>query len=145
MKTYQQFRLNKKNLGSALFFLFVLALVPIAPSQTSSSAAAPDEAAVHQRADALLKQMTLEEKLGQLNQLFAFGPRVLSTMPFPKASWGRCFLLRILRRSITFNISPLKNHGCTFRLSLDLTLFTAFALFSPCRSPWPLRGILPPR
>jgi beta-glucosidase len=74
VKTYQQFRLNKKNLGSALLFLFALALVPIAPSQTPSSAAAPDEATVHQRADALLKQMTLEEKLGQLNQLFAFGP-----------------------------------------------------------------------
>jgi beta-glucosidase len=74
VKTYQQFRLNKKNLGVALFFLFALALVPIAPSQTSPSAAAPDEATVHQRADALLKQMTLEEKLGQLNQLFAFGP-----------------------------------------------------------------------
>jgi beta-glucosidase len=74
VKTYQQFRLNKKNLGSALFFLFALALVPLAPSQTSSSTAALDEAAVHQRADALLKQMTLEEKLGQLNQLFAFGP-----------------------------------------------------------------------
>ena len=74
MKTYQQFWLNKKNLGSALLLLFALALVPIAPSQTSPSAAAPDEASVHQRADALLKQMTLEEKLGQLNQLFAFGP-----------------------------------------------------------------------
>jgi beta-glucosidase len=74
VKTYQQFWLNKKNLGSALLLLFALALVPIAPSQTSPSAAAPDEASVHQRADALLKQMTLEEKLGQLNQLFAFGP-----------------------------------------------------------------------
>lgn len=74
MKTYQQFRPSQKNLGSALLFLFALALVPIAPSQTPSPAAAPDEAAVHQRADALLKQMTLEEKLGQLNQLFAFGP-----------------------------------------------------------------------
>jgi beta-glucosidase len=74
VKTYQQFRLNKKNLGSALLLLFALALVPIAPSQTSPPAAAPDEAAIRQRADALLKQMTLEEKLGQLNQLFAFGP-----------------------------------------------------------------------
>jgi beta-glucosidase len=74
VKTYQQFRLNKKNLGSALLFLCALALVPLAPTQTSSSTAATDEAAVHQRADALLKQMTLEEKLGQLNQLFAFGP-----------------------------------------------------------------------
>jgi beta-glucosidase len=74
VKTYQQFRLNKKNLGSALLFLFALALVPIVPSQTSSPTAAPDDATVRQRADALLKQMTLEEKLGQLNQLFAFGP-----------------------------------------------------------------------
>jgi beta-glucosidase len=72
VKTYQQFGLNKKNLGSALLLLFALAIVPFAPSQTSPSAAAPDEAAVHQRADALLKQMTLEEKIGQLSQLFDF-------------------------------------------------------------------------
>ena len=74
MKTYQQFLLSKKNLGSALLLLWALALVPVAPSQTSAPAAAPDEATVRQRADALLKQMTPEEKLGQLNQLFAFGP-----------------------------------------------------------------------
>jgi beta-glucosidase len=74
VETYQQFRLNKKFLGSALVLLFAMALVPLAPSQTSSPVAGPDEAAVHQRADTLLKQMTLEEKLGQLNQLFAFGP-----------------------------------------------------------------------
>ncbi len=74
MKTYQQFRPNKKNLGSALLFFLALATAPLAPSQTPSSAAPPDEAALHQRAEALLEQMTLEEKLGQLNQLFAFGP-----------------------------------------------------------------------
>ena len=74
MKTYQQFRLNKKNLCSALLFLFALAAVPLAPSQTSSTGAPPDDAAVHQRVEDLLKQMTMEEKLGQMNQLFAFGP-----------------------------------------------------------------------
>jgi beta-glucosidase len=74
VKTYQQFRPNKKNLGSALLFFLALATAPLAPSQTPSSAAPPDEAALHQRAEALLEQMTLEEKLGQLNQLFAFGP-----------------------------------------------------------------------
>jgi beta-glucosidase len=74
VKTYQQFRLNKKNLWSALLFLFALAAVPLAPSQTSSSGAPPDDAAVHQRVEDLLKQMTMEEKLGQMNQLFAFGP-----------------------------------------------------------------------
>jgi beta-glucosidase len=74
VKTYQQFRPNQKNLGSALLFFLALATAPLAPSQTPSSAAPPDEAALHQRAEALLEQMTLEEKLGQLNQLFAFGP-----------------------------------------------------------------------
>jgi beta-glucosidase len=74
VKTYQQFRPNKKNLGSALLFFLALATAPLAPSQTPSSAAPPDEAALHQRAESLLEQMTLEEKLGQLNQLFAFGP-----------------------------------------------------------------------
>jgi beta-glucosidase len=74
VKTYQQFRLNQKNLGCALLFFFALAVVPLAPSQTSSSGAPPDDAAVHQRVEDLVKQMTVEEKLGQLNQLFAFGP-----------------------------------------------------------------------
>jgi beta-glucosidase len=74
VKTYQQFRLNKKNLWSALLFLFALAVVPLAPSETSPSGAPPDDAAVRQRVEDLLKQMTMEEKLGQMNQLFAFGP-----------------------------------------------------------------------
>jgi beta-glucosidase len=74
VKTYQQFRLDKKNLWSALLFLFALAVAPLAPSQTSSSGAPPDDAAVRQRVEDLLKQMTMEEKLGQMNQLFAFGP-----------------------------------------------------------------------
>jgi beta-glucosidase len=72
VKTYQQFRLNKKNLGSALLFFFALAVAPLAPSQTSSTSAPPDDAAVHQRVEDLLKQMTVEEKLGQLSQLFEF-------------------------------------------------------------------------
>jgi beta-glucosidase len=77
MKTYQQFQRNKRFLRSALLFLFALAAVRFAPSQTSSpgsSGVAPDDAAVRERAKALLKQMTMEEKLGQMNQLFAFGP-----------------------------------------------------------------------
>jgi beta-glucosidase len=73
VKTYQQFRLNKKNLGSALLFFFALAAAPLALSQAPSSSAPPDDAAVHQRVEDLLKQMTVEEKLGQLSQLFEFG------------------------------------------------------------------------
>jgi beta-glucosidase len=72
VRTYQQFRLNKKNLGSALLFFSALAVAPLAPSQTFSSGAPPDDAAVHKRAEDLLKQMTVEEKLGQLSQLFEF-------------------------------------------------------------------------
>jgi beta-glucosidase len=74
VKTYQQFRLNKKNLGYALLFLFALTVAPLDPSQTSPSGAPPDDAAVRQRIEGLLNQMTMEEKLGQMNQLFAFGP-----------------------------------------------------------------------
>jgi beta-glucosidase len=46
---------------------------PLTFAQTSPGAP-PDEQAVRQRVDALLKEMTLEEKIGQLSQLFAFGP-----------------------------------------------------------------------
>jgi beta-glucosidase len=37
------------------------------------SGAPPDDQTIRQRVDALLKEMTLEEKIGQLSQLFAFG------------------------------------------------------------------------
>jgi beta-glucosidase len=55
---------------SLLFAFAICGALPVS-SQTSAS---PDEQAVHQRVESLLKQMTTEEKLGQLNQLFAFGP-----------------------------------------------------------------------
>ncbi|MGB2592135.1 MAG: beta-glucosidase BglX [Candidatus Acidiferrum sp.] len=62
-----------------IIFLAGLAIfiaVPDAPmvhAQTSSNAP-PDLQAVRTRVDALMKQMTLGEKIGQLSQLFAFGP-----------------------------------------------------------------------
>jgi beta-glucosidase len=71
VRRYQQFRLNRENLATALLFFFALAVAPLAPSQTPSGAP-PDDAAVHQRVEDLLKQMTIEEKLGQLSQLFEF-------------------------------------------------------------------------
>src|SRR5450755_805968 len=46
-------------------------LVAAACAQTESSAI-PGDQEVHERADALLKQMTLDEKIGQLSQLFVF-------------------------------------------------------------------------
>ena len=55
----------------ALAFAFVAA--PLALAQNSS--APPDDQAVRQRADGLLQQMTLDEKLGQLSQLFQFEPK----------------------------------------------------------------------
>ena len=62
--------------GIPLIFVAIFLVVVSArraPAQTSSSAP-PDEAAVRQRVDALLGQMTLAEKLGQLSQLFDFHP-----------------------------------------------------------------------
>ena len=58
--------------GQFLVAAAFLVLAPPIVSQTQSSR--PDDQAVYQRVDSLLKQMTVEEKLGQLNQLFAFGP-----------------------------------------------------------------------
>jgi beta-glucosidase len=51
--------------------VFAFSTTPFAFSQSPSSAP-PDDAAVRERADALLKQMTLDEKIGQLSQLFDF-------------------------------------------------------------------------
>ena len=72
MNKYRQPRLHQKSLQKSLFFLFALAIAPPAFGQTPA-AAPPDDAAVRERADLLLKQMTLEEKIGQLSQLFDFG------------------------------------------------------------------------
>ncbi|MGC0771634.1 MAG: beta-glucosidase BglX [Candidatus Acidiferrum sp.] len=66
-----QLTLNKKSLQNTSVFLLALAIVPRALSQAPPRTR-PDDAAVHQRVDALLKQMTLDEKIGQLSQLFDF-------------------------------------------------------------------------
>jgi len=59
-------------------FLLVATLIFVSTTPTlaqTSSSAPPDDAAVRLRVDALLKQMTLEEKIGQLSQLFEFRPQ----------------------------------------------------------------------
>ena len=55
--------------------LAILLAVPNAPTvhAQAPSGAPPDLQAIRARVDALLKKMTLEEKIGQLSQLFAFG------------------------------------------------------------------------
>jgi beta-glucosidase len=54
--------------------ILVFAIVPCSFSQDSSSTH-PDDQAVRHRVDALLKEMTLDEKIGQLSQLFEFEPK----------------------------------------------------------------------
>lgn len=57
------------------FILCVLVLLtPQLAFAQASTSTPPDEQAVPQRVDALLKEMTLDEKIGQLSQLFKFGP-----------------------------------------------------------------------
>ncbi len=53
-----------------LLFVVVLAIPFLSFAQNGQ--APPDEKVVRQRVDALLKQLTLEEKIGQLTQLFDF-------------------------------------------------------------------------
>ena len=52
--------------------LFLLALVNPLLSFAQNVKTPPDDKRVQQRVDALLKQMTLDEKIGQLTQLFDF-------------------------------------------------------------------------
>ncbi|HXX99525.1 MAG TPA: beta-glucosidase BglX [Candidatus Limnocylindrales bacterium] len=61
------------NLHRIFAFLLLLAFAPLALAQTASNAP-PDDQAVRERVDSLVKQMTLEEKVGQLSQLFRFAP-----------------------------------------------------------------------
>ncbi len=57
------------------FLLLALALLtPLLAFAQASGHQPPDEQVIRQRVDALLKEMTLEEKIGQLNQLFKFAP-----------------------------------------------------------------------
>ena len=69
MKTNRRRTPRSKSLRDILLFALALTFVPLASSQTQS-VTPPDDATVRQRADALLQQMTAEEKLGQLSQLF---------------------------------------------------------------------------
>ncbi len=73
MKTHLQAGLREKTVQRGLLFILALAMSAPALSQTPSSAP-PDDAAVRERADTLLKEMSLDEKIGQLSQLFDFRP-----------------------------------------------------------------------
>src|SRR5438309_11359067 len=58
---------------ATLSLILPVAMVPHAAAQTTSALGSPmQDAAVRQRVDALLQQMTPEEKTGQLSQLFLF-------------------------------------------------------------------------
>jgi beta-glucosidase len=75
MKTAIALGTSRMNVRKILLraMLIVVAGAPLAFSQ-NPDVAPPDDQAVRRRADELIKQMTIEEKLGQLSQLFAFGP-----------------------------------------------------------------------
>jgi len=72
VKPRRQPSLNTRSVQITLQLFLAAVIAPLTFSQTPASAP-PDDSAVHQRADALLKAMTLEEKIGQLSQLFDFG------------------------------------------------------------------------
>jgi beta-glucosidase len=61
-------------LVAIFFFALACGLASASGACAQNSATPPDDQAVRGRVEALLKQMTPDEKLGQLNQLFAFGP-----------------------------------------------------------------------
>jgi beta-glucosidase len=71
VKPRRQLSLTNNSFQAGLLLILAFAIAPLTSSQTPA-AAPPDEAAVQRRADALLKEMTLAEKIGQLSQLFDF-------------------------------------------------------------------------
>ncbi|MGB7762603.1 MAG: beta-glucosidase BglX [Bryobacteraceae bacterium] len=64
------------------------ALVTAVASGQTPSTMPPDEKAMEKRVNALLDQMTLEEKIGQLSQLFVFGPSKLVDDQLAKGQLG---------------------------------------------------------
>src|SRR6266404_7622366 len=66
-------RTRTKALAQRLLVCAVAVTVAIAPLTFGQTGSRPDDRVVRERVDALLKQMTLEEKIGQLSQLFDFG------------------------------------------------------------------------
>ena len=73
-----EYRLSSaRSLALQIFSAFTLAFLalPFTFAQQTSSAKPPDDQQVRRRADALLKQMTLEEKIAQLSQMFDLPPQ----------------------------------------------------------------------
>jgi beta-glucosidase len=66
--------MNLRTLMCALMAFAVCAMLGAVAIAQNNPPAPPSDRAVADRVDGLLKQMTLEEKIGQLSQLFAFGP-----------------------------------------------------------------------
>jgi len=66
---------KSKRIGARQALICTLsALMTVVASGQTPSAMLPDDKAVEKRVNALLDRMTLEEKIGQLSQLFLFGP-----------------------------------------------------------------------
>lgn len=64
---------TKNSVLQFILFAILLSAPHFALAQASSNTP-PDEQAVRQRVDSLLKEMTSDEKIGQLSQLFKFAP-----------------------------------------------------------------------
>jgi len=114
-------RTNSNPVRTAQLFCKIVILVVVlvlAPQFARAQSAHPDDQAVRQRVDSLLAQMTVEEKLGQLNQLLALRQ---PESRFPKAISVRFSSSPIPRRSTTSSISLSKRRGYIFRSSLVLT------------------------
>src|SRR4030081_3489488 len=62
-----------RTVAQRLLLCAVAVTVAVAPLTFGQTGPRPDDRVVRERVDALLKQMTLEEKIGQLSQLFDFG------------------------------------------------------------------------
>ena len=82
-----------------------------APTKLAATKPSAADQQSRQRADVLLAQMTLDEKIGQMNQLFffSFNRSKLSIAEYAKAKSARCSLSPIPPSSIACRKSPSPN------------------------------------
>ena len=98
---------------------FVAFLVPagLVAQQASLSSPEPADAVIDAKVDALLGQMTLDEKLGQMNQLF--WDKTMSDDRIK--SWDPISFSPTRTRLTGCSISRSSSRACIFRCSLDST------------------------
>ena len=112
--------------------LFVTLLVGAPAFPQKTEAARPTEQQVEKRAGELLKQMTLEEKIGQMSQLFVFGPSAQIDEAVSKGQLGSLLFVKDAAQSNRFQ------HLAVDKTRLHIPLLFGFDVIHGLRTVFPV-------